>query len=106
MRLIDRGILDCNRRAPYLDGRELARIERRHDVELGLEGERLALFNLDVADVGRLDRLDAALGQRLFNRALDELVGDIVENLALEALAHDLGRHLAGRNPGSRAAFP
>ena len=44
-RLIDGRVLDRDRRAPHFDRCELAGIERRHDVELGLEGERLALFD-------------------------------------------------------------
>ena len=61
-RLIDGRVVDRDRRPPHLDRRELAGIERRHDVELGLEGERLPLFELDVTDVRRVDRLDAAFG--------------------------------------------
>ena len=43
----------------------------------------------------RLDRLDAALLQRFAHGALDQLVRDVVQDLALEALLDHLRRHLA-----------
>ena len=58
---------------------------------------------MHVADVRRVDRLDAALAQRVVDGARDQVVRDVVEDLILEALLDDARRHLAGRNPGMRA---
>ena len=65
-------------------------------------------FDLDVADVGRVDRLDAALRQPFLDGALDELVRDVVQDLTLEPLPDHLGRHLAraeARQAGGLAVF-
>ena len=92
-----------------LDGRAqrerrvVARLEGRHRVERRREGQRLAFLDRDVADVGRVDRLDAALAQRLVDRARDEIVRDVVEDLILEALLDDAGRRLARPEAGDRA---
>ena len=79
----------------------VARLDRRHGLERRRELERLALFDDDVLDVGRVDRLDAALAQRLVDRARNQAVRDVVEDLVAKALAHDLGRHLAGPEAGN-----
>ena len=93
-------VFDRDRGLGRLDRAEVARIETRHDVERGLEGEGLALFEHQVLDVGRVDRLDAAFGQRLADRPGDEVLGDVLHDLAAEALADDRGRHLAGPEAG------
>ena len=82
----------------------VARIDGRHRLERRRELERLAFLDDDVADVGRVDRLDAAFAQRLVDRAGDEAVCHVVQNLIAEPLAHDLRRHLAGPEPGILAA--
>ena len=68
--------------------------------KLAVKRERLALFDDHVLDVGGVDRLHALGRQHLVDGARDEVVGDVVENLGAEALAHDRRRHLAGAEPG------
>src|SRR5262249_366900 len=77
------------------------RLERGHRVEGRREGERLALFDVHVADIGRVDRLDAALAQRIVDRARNQIVDDVVENLILVALLDDARRRLARAEPGN-----
>ena len=72
---------------PQLEGRD--GVERRRELQ------RLPLFDDHVADVGRLDRLETALPQRVVDRARHQLVHDVVEDLVLEALLDDPRRHLA-----------
>ncbi len=67
-RLIHRRVLDRRRRARERDRREVARIERRERVERRRERQRLALLHRHVADVGRVDRLDAPLAQHVVHR--------------------------------------
>ena len=50
-RLVDHLVVDRARRFGRLDGREVAGIETRHDVERRLEGQRLAFFEDQVLDV-------------------------------------------------------
>ena len=95
-RLVDRGVVDVHRLAAQRDARVVAGIDRRHGVEGRRELQRLALFHDDVADVGRVDRLDPALAQRIVHGARDQAVRDVVEDLVAEALPDDLGGHLAG----------
>src|SRR6202011_3162104 len=54
-----------------------------------------------VADVGRVDRLHAALAQRVVDGAGNELVRDIVENLILVALLDHARWRLAGPEAGN-----
>ena len=81
--------------------RVVAGIDRRHRVERRRELQRLAFFDDDVADVGRVDRLDAALAQRLVDGARDQTVRDVVQDLVAEPLPDDLGRHLARPEAGN-----
>ena len=74
-------------RSPGSNARD--RVERRG------EGQRLACLDRDVADVRRVDRLDAALAQRVADRARNQIVRDVVQDLILEALLDDAGRRLA-----------
>jgi hypothetical protein len=99
-RLVHRGIVHTDGSTPHVDRAELSGIERRQHVEFGLEGERLAFFELHVADVRRVHRLDAALREGFFDGVLDEVMRDVVHDLALETLAHDPGRHFARTKPG------
>ena len=73
------------------------RVERRG------ERQRLAFLERHVPDVGRVDRLEAALAQRLVDRARNQIVRDVVEDLILEALLDDARRRLARPEPGMRA---
>ena len=57
----------------------------------------------DVLHVGRVDRLEAALAQRLVDRAGNQIVRDVVENLLAETLLDERRRDLAlpeARNAG------
>ena len=65
------------------------------------ERQRLPSSTDDVADVGRVHRLDAALAQRLVDRARDQIVRDVVKDLLAEALLDDVGRRLARAEPGN-----
>ena len=75
----------------------------RQRVERRGEGKRLALFDDDVADVGRVDRLDAALLHRIVHGARNQILRHVVEDLILEALLDTWGGTLPGRKPGMRA---
>ena len=86
------------------DRREVAGVERRQRVERRREGERLTLFDVHVADVRRVDRLDAALAQRFVDGARDEVVRDVVQDLVLEALLDDARRRLARPEAGDARA--
>ena len=95
-RLVDGLVFDGRRRLGRLDGAEVAGIETRDHVEGGLEGERLAFFEHQVLDVGRGNRLDAFFHQRVADRFRDQVLGDVLHDLRLEALADHVRRHLAG----------
>ena len=58
-----------------------------------------ALLKRDVAHVRRVDRLDAAFLQRLFNRPWDEAVQHFVEDLFAEPLLDDRRGNLARPEP-------
>ncbi len=75
-------------------------IEAGHDVERRLEGQRLAFFEDEVLDVGRLDRLDALFDERVADGLRDQVLGDVLHDLRLEALADHVGRDLAGAEAG------
>ena len=81
--------------------REVAEVERRHGLDGGRERERLSLFERDVLDVRRVHRLDAALLQRFIDGARNEAVHHVVEDLLLEPLLDERGRHLAGPEAGN-----
>jgi hypothetical protein len=81
--------------------RIVARLDRRHGFERRGERERLALLDDHVADVRRVDGLHATLAQRFVDRAGDEPVRDIVQDLIAEPLPDDLGGHLARPKPGN-----
>src|SRR4029450_1451694 len=70
----------------------------------GLEGrgqlEPPAFLDDDVLDIGRIDRLDAALPKRLVHGPRGQGMRDVVEDLVAKALAHHLGRHLARPEAG------
>src|SRR5205823_3940489 len=69
------------------------------------EGERLAVLDVHVADIGRVDRLESFLAQRVVDGARDQVVRDVVQNLILEALLDDARRRLA-RTKSGHARFP
>ena len=98
-RLIDRRVVHLRDLAAQGEARVVTRVDGRHRFEAGRELERLALFDDDVADVGRVDRLDATFAQRLVDGARDEAVCHIVQDLIAEALPHDLRWHLARPEP-------
>ena len=99
-RRLHRFVVDRIRRAPERDRREIAGIEWRDRVERRREGQRLAFFDCHVADVGRVDRLEAALAQRLVDGARNQVVRDVVQDLVLEALLDDAGRCLSRPEAG------
>ena len=55
---------------------------------------------VDVADVGRVDRLEPLLAQRIVDGARDQVVRDVVKDLVLEALLDDARRRLARPEAG------
>ncbi len=97
---LDRFVGHRARRPRQRQRRVIARLERRQRVERRREGERLPLLDRHVADVRRVDRLDAALAQRVVDRARDEVVRDVVQDLVLEALLDDPRRRLARPEAG------
>ena len=68
---------------------QIAGVERRHGLDRGRERQRLALFSATSLMFGRVDRLDAALLQRLVDGARDQAVHHVVEDLIAEALLDD-----------------
>ncbi len=54
-----------------------------------------------VLHVGRVDGLEAALAQRFVDRARNEVVRDVVENLLAESLLDEGGRNLALAESGN-----
>src|SRR5262249_55539053 len=62
--------------------------------------ERLPLFDVHVAYVRRVDRLEPPFAQRIVDGARDEVVRDVVQDLVLEALLDDARRRLAGTEAG------
>ena len=100
---LHRFVVDRVRGALERDRASGRRIEFRHGVERRGEGERLSFLDRHLAHVGRVDRLQPLLAQRVIDRTRDQIVRDVVEDLILEALLDDARRRLAGRNPGTRA---
>ena len=98
---IDRSLFYCRRGPPQRQRRVLARIERRQGVEGRGEGQRLPLFDGHVADVRRVDRLDAPLAQRFVHSGRNQIVRHVVKDLILVALFDHLGRRLAGPETGN-----
>ena len=78
---------------PGIDGRQ--RLER------GGKRERLPFVERHVLHVGRVDRLEAALAQRLVDGARDQVVRDVVENLLAESLLDERRRNLALAESGN-----
>ena len=72
-----------------------------HDVERRLERERLAFFEDEVLDVRRVDRLDAFFDERVADGLRHEVLGDVLHDLRLEALADHVRRDLAGAEAGN-----
>ena len=95
-RHLDRFVVDRVRGALERDRRQIARIELRHGVERRDEGQRLPFLDRHVAHVGRVDRLEPLLAQRIVDRARNQIVRDVVKDLILEALLDDARRGLAG----------
>ena len=94
-RAVDGFFGDVDARTIQGDRGELARVERRYRVERRRERQRLTFFERDVADIGRVDRLDAALAQRVVDGARNKVVRDVVKNLILEPLLDDARRRFA-----------
>ena len=59
----------------------------------------------DVADVRRVDRLDAALLERLFDGTRDEPVHDLVEDLVAKPPLDDRRGHLSRTESGHLGLF-
>jgi hypothetical protein len=84
---------------------QVAGVERWHRVERRGERERLTFFNRDVTDIRCVDRLHPLLTQRVVDRAWDEVVGDVMEDLVLEALLdHTRGRLAGAESRNARLA--
>src|SRR6185503_1274292 len=99
-RLVDGLVINVGGVSRGRDGRKVADVERRHGLDSGRERERLSLFERDVLDVRRVHRLDTALLQRFIDGARNQAVRDVVEDLLLEPLLDQRGRHLAGPEAG------
>ena len=80
----------------------VAGIERRHDVERGREGQRLALLDLQVPDVGLSTGSTPRSVSASSHRVPDQVLGGVLQNLPAEPLPHHLRRHLA--RPEARQA--
>ena len=99
-RLIDGADFEHRRRLAQRDARVLARLDRRQRLEVRHERQRLAFFDGHVPDVGRRDRLEAALAQRVADQARNQVVRDVVQDLVLVALPDDGRRHFARPEAG------
>ena len=104
-RRVDGAIGDGGDSTRHRDRRQVAGIERRDGLDGGGEGERLPLVNRDVGDVGRVHRLDAALGERRFDSLGDHPVHHVVVDLIAEPLLDDRRRRLA-RTEAGEAGLP
>jgi hypothetical protein len=76
------------------------------DVERRLERERLAFLEDQVLDVGRRDRLDAFFDERVADGFRNQVLGDVLHDLRLEALADHVRRDLAGAEAGDARRAP
>ena len=95
-RAVHRRVVDRDRRALEGNCGEVAGVERRHRVERRGERQRLTFFNRDVADIRCVHRLHPLLAQRVVDGTRDEVVGDVMEDLILEALLDHTRGRLAG----------
>ena len=100
-RLVDGAFADLRALQVQRDAGVVPRFNRRDRFEAGGELERLTFLDDDVADVGRVDRLDPALAQGLVDRPGDQAVRHVVKDLIAESLPDDLGRHLARAEAGN-----
>jgi hypothetical protein len=105
-RLVHRRIVHRHGGAAQLDRGVVPRIDRRHRVEARRELQRLPFLDDDVLDVRRVDRLDAALAERLVDGARDQPVCHIVQDLVAKALAHDLRGDLPGPEAWDAGRLP
>ena len=80
-------------------GGVVAGFKWRHRVERRRKRERLVLFDVDVADVRRVDGFHAAFPQRVVHGPRNQVVREVVKNFALVALLDDTRRRLAGTEP-------
>src|SRR5688572_2926773 len=94
-RLFDGIVFQRHRRAAQRNRVQRTRIDRRQRFERRGEGERLPFVERNVLHVWRVHRLEAALAQRLVDRARDQVVRDVVENLLAESLLDEGGRNFA-----------
>ena len=90
---------DSNRGPRSRQRRQIAGIESGNCFDRRREAQRLPLLKRDVAHVRRVDRLDAAFLQRLFNRSRDEAVHHFVEDLFAEPLLDERRGNLAWPEP-------
>ena len=100
-RLLDGVLFERHRGAPQRNRVQRAGIDGRQRLERGGKRERLPFVERHILHVGRVDRLEAALAQRLVDRARDEVVRDVVENLLAESLLDEGRRHLALAESGN-----
>jgi hypothetical protein len=97
---VDRLVGHLDALPPQRQRREIDRVNRRHRLEHGREGERLALLERQVADVGRVDRVERPLAERVVEQPGHELVRHVVQDPVAEPLPDDRGRRLARAEPG------
>jgi hypothetical protein len=99
-RAVHRLVVDRDRRALQRDRGQIAGLERRHGVEGRRERQRPPFLDRHVAHVRRVDRFHSAFAQRIVDRARNQVLGHVVEDLILEALLDDARRRLAGAEAG------
>jgi hypothetical protein len=79
----------------------IARVDGRHRLERRRELERLPLLDDDVADVGRVHRLDALLAQRVVDGPRNQLMGHVMQDLLPKPLADQPLGNFSGTEPGN-----
>ena len=80
---------------------ERAGVDRRQRLERRCKGEGLAFVERHILDVGRIDRLETALAQRLVYGARNEIVRDVVKDLVAEPLLDESRRDFALAESGN-----
>ena len=85
-RLVNGGLVHSTGRTRQRDCRVVPRLECRHRIERRGECEGVSLFNRDVADIRRIDGLDAPFPHGIVHGPGNQIVRHIMQDLILEAL--------------------
>jgi len=97
--LVDRADLEDRRRLAHRETGVFARVDGRQRFKVGDDRERLARFDHHVANVRRRHRLEPTFLQRLGHNLGNQVVGNVVQDLVVIALLHDLRRDFALSEP-------